>query len=44
VAFAAGLFWMIVAWRRRSRMNVETGVAPLTDAEQKALEKVIAGR
>jgi cytochrome c-type biogenesis protein CcmH len=44
VAFAAGLVWMIVAWRRRSRMNVETGVAPLTDAEQKALEKVIAGR
>jgi cytochrome c-type biogenesis protein CcmH len=44
VAFAAGLFWMIVAWRRRSRMNVETGVAPLTDAEQEALEKVIAGR
>ncbi len=44
VAFAAGLAWMIVAWRRRSRMRVETGAAPLTEAERQALEKIIEGR
>ena len=43
VAFAAGLVWMIVAWRRRSRMRVETGVTPLTDAERQALDALIKG-
>jgi cytochrome c-type biogenesis protein CcmH len=44
VAFAAGLIWLLVAWRRRSRVRVETGVAPLTDEERKALDEVLSRR
>jgi cytochrome c-type biogenesis protein CcmH len=44
VAFAVGLVWLLVAWRRRNRMRVDTGVAPLTEAERQALEKIIDGR
>lgn len=44
IVLAAGLAWLLVAWRRRSRIVVETRAAPLTEAEQIALEKVISGR
>lgn len=44
VVLGAGLAWILVAWRRRSRITVETGAAPLTEAERMALEKVIEGR
>jgi cytochrome c-type biogenesis protein CcmH len=44
VALAGGLAWMLVAWRRRSRLGVLPGTAPLTDEERKALEKVLEGR
>jgi hypothetical protein len=35
---------MIAAWRRRSRMKIETGAAPLTDEERKALDKLLESR
>ncbi len=44
VVLGAGLAWILVAWRRRSRITVETGAAPLTEAERMALEKIIEGR
>jgi cytochrome c-type biogenesis protein CcmH len=44
VALLAGLGWMIAAWRRRSRMKIETGAAPLTDEERKALDKLLESR
>jgi cytochrome c-type biogenesis protein CcmH len=44
VAFAIGLVWLLVAWRRRNRVRVETGVAPLTEEERKALEEVLSRR
>ncbi len=44
VVLGAGLAWILVAWRRRSRITVETGAAPLTEAERIALEKIIEGR
>ncbi|MFN3888959.1 MAG: cytochrome c-type biogenesis protein [Beijerinckiaceae bacterium] len=44
VALVAGLAWMAVAWRRRSRMRVDTGAAPLSEEERKALEKLLEGR
>lgn len=42
LALAAGLFWLLVAWRRRSRLVIETRAAPLTEEERKALEKVLS--
>jgi cytochrome c-type biogenesis protein CcmH len=44
VAFGAGLAWLFVAWRRRSRLDAAPAVAPLTEDERKALEKVLEGR
>ena len=44
VVLGAGLAWILIAWRRRSRITVETGAAPLTEAERMALEKIIEGR
>jgi cytochrome c-type biogenesis protein CcmH len=44
VALLAGLGWMIAAWRRRSRIKIETGAAPLTDEERKALDKLLESR
>ncbi|MDP2357162.1 MAG: cytochrome c-type biogenesis protein CcmH [Beijerinckiaceae bacterium] len=44
VVLAAGLAWIMVAWRRRSRVTVEAKAAPLTDAERKALENLLEGR
>jgi cytochrome c-type biogenesis protein CcmH len=44
VALLAGVGWMIAAWRRRSRMKIETGAAPLTDEERKALDKLLESR
>lgn len=41
VVLLAGAGWMIAAWRRRSRMRVETGAAPLSEEERKALEKLL---
>ncbi len=44
VALVAGLGWMAAAWRRRSKLKIETGAAPLTDEERKALEKLLESR
>jgi cytochrome c-type biogenesis protein CcmH len=44
VAFGAGLAWLFVAWRRRNRLEAAPAVAPLTEDERKALEKVLGGR
>ena len=44
VVLVSGIGWMIAAWRRRSRLKVETGAAPLTDEERKALEKLLESR
>lgn len=43
-ALAAGLLWLFAAWRRRSRAEVASGAAPLTEEERKALEKLLEGR
>lgn len=44
VVLAAGLGWLFAAWRRRSRVRIETAPAPLTDEERRALEKLLDGR
>lgn len=44
VVLLAGLAWLFVACRRRAGMRVETGVAPLTDDERRALEQVLDKR
>ena len=42
LALAAGLLWLVVAWRRRSRLAVETRAAPLSEDERKALDNVLS--
>ncbi len=44
VVLVAGIGWMIAAWRRRSKLTIETAAAPLTDEERKALEKLLESR
>lgn len=44
VALAAGLAWMLIAWRRRSRAAVPAAPAPLSEEERKALEKLLESR
>lgn len=41
VALVAGVGWLIAAWRRRNKLKIDTGAAPLTDEERKALEKLL---
>ncbi|MBX9760022.1 MAG: cytochrome c-type biogenesis protein CcmH [Beijerinckiaceae bacterium] len=44
VALSGGLAWMLVAWRRRSRLGAVPATAPLSEDERKALERVLDGR
>lgn len=44
VALAGGLAWMLVGWRRRSRLGGVAATAPLSDDERKALERVLDQR
>lgn len=44
VVLVAGIAWMASAWRRRSKLKIETAAAPLTDEERKALEKLLDNR
>lgn len=43
LALAAGLLWLVVAWRRRNRLAVPASTPPLTDEERERLEKLLRG-